>query len=372
MASIIKRQGPKNTIVWQAQVRKKGYPTQIKTFDLKGNAQKWAKKIEREMEAGTWKDTKEASELNLSKALDRYLECVTPKKRPDTQRSENLSAKNLKASLGKLSLLQVTPEKVAEYRDQRLKTLSENSVRIELSLLSNLYKIAEREWSYHGLINPVSQIIKPKIPQGRCPMLSEEQIKNLLEETQKSPNKLLYPFTLLALHTGCRSKEIRSLRWNQVFLDDGYISLTGDETKTHQSRTIPLTSAANNVFRDLREIIKKKKGVNFRISKTDMVFPARGEKSNPRDMHVGFNRAVKRAGLDNLPGFGKLRIHDLRHLCGSYLLMSGVDLETVRSVLGHRDITTTQRYLHVINEHKKNAISKIGHLGLGISISETQ
>jgi len=202
-------------------------------------------------------------------------------------------------------------------------------------------------------------------------MLSEDQIRNLLEETQKSPNKLLYPFALLALHTGCRSKEIRSLRWNQVFLDEGYISLAGNETKTHQSRTIPLTSAAKDVFKNLKEVLKKKKGENIRIKGTDMVFPARGKKGNPRDMHVGFNRAVKRAGLDSLPGFGKFRIHDLRHLCGTYLLMNGVDLETVRSVLGHRDITTTQRYLHIIDDHKKAAISKIGHLGFGNSNSET-
>jgi site-specific recombinase XerD len=85
---------------------------------------------------------------------------------------------------------------------------------------------------------------------------------------------------------------------------------------------------------------------------------------------MSFNRAVKRAGLDQLPGAGKLRIHDLRHLCGSFLVMNGVDLETIRSILGHRDLSTTQRYLHVVNQHKKNAMNKIGHLGLGSNAGE--
>jgi site-specific recombinase XerD len=76
---------------------------------------------------------------------------------------------------------------------------------------------------------------------------------------------------------------------------------------------------------------------------------------------------VKRAGLDNIPGAGKLRIHDLRHCCGSALIMNGVDLETVRKLLGHRDISTTQRYLHVIDEHMSDAISKIGHLGVSMN-----
>src|SRR5512139_3897899 len=181
MATVIRRPGPKKSIVWQAQVRKKGYPSQIKTFDRKGDALKWAKMIEHQMEVGLWKNAKEASQITLWQALDRYLNSVTPRKRPSTQTSERLSSSNLKAFMGKLSLLQVTPEKVAEYRDKRLESVSPNTVRIELALLSNLFNIAEREWSFHGLDNPVRHINKPKIPEGRCPSLSEEQIIRLLE-----------------------------------------------------------------------------------------------------------------------------------------------------------------------------------------------
>src|SRR5271165_4618529 len=50
---------------------------------------------------------------------------------------------------------------------------------------------------------------RPKIPEGRCPVLSEEQIRRLLEECRRGTTKLLYPFVLLALHTGCRSMELR-------------------------------------------------------------------------------------------------------------------------------------------------------------------
>ena len=364
MASILKRPGPKGKTVWQAQVRKKGYPAQIKTFDRKTDAQKWAKKTEHQMEAGLWKDSKEASQITLAQALDRYLDSVTPRKRPKTQTSENLSAGYLKDSMGKLSLLQITPEKVAAYRDRRLAQVSPNSVRIELALLSNLFSIAQREWSFHGLDNPVQKIHKPTIPEGRCPVLSERQIRRLLEECGKATTKLLYPFVLLALHTGCRSLELRGLRWSQVDLEGNFISLVGTETKTHRARAIPLSLAAGDILRQLAEDQKIKKVVDLSGLRVGLVFPARGDSSKPRDMHMSFDRAVKRAGLDKLPGSGKLRIHDLRHLCGTFLVMNGVDLETIRDILGHRDLATTQRYLHVVNEHKKKAISKIGHLGL--------
>jgi integrase len=365
VATILKRPGPKGKTVWQAQIRKKGYPSRIKTFDRKTDAQSWAKMVEHQMEAGLWKDSKEASQITLSQALERYLGDVTPRKRAATQVSEHLSARSLRAAMGRLSLLQVTPERVAQYRDQRLQFVAPNSVRIELALLSNLFNIAAREWSFGGLENPVRQVHRPKIPEGRCPTLSEDQIRRLLEECMKSMTKLLYPFVLLALHTGCRSMELRGLRWSQVNLDEGVISLIGAETKVHRSRAIPLTPAAQRVLRGLADEQKMNNVLDLSGNPLGLVFPARGDREKPRDMHMSFDRAVKRAHLENLPGVGKLRIHDLRHLCGTFLVMNGVDIETIRDILGHRDLSTTQRYLHVVNEHKKKAIAKIGQLGLG-------
>jgi len=364
MASILKRSGPDGKDVYQVQVRKRGYPPQIKTFDLKSNAQKWARMVEHQMETGLWRDSKEASRYTLSEALDRYLSDVTPRKRPATQRSENLSARSLKAVLGRYSLLQITPEKVAAYRDKRLQTLAADSVRIELALLSNLFNIAQREWSYSGLDNPVQRIKKPRVSEGRCPVLSEKQITCLLDECKKNSSKLLYPFVLLGLHTGCRSMELRGLRWSQVNLTEGYISLVGTETKPHRSRVVPLTQGAQSVLQELKKKAQSQNVVDMQGKPVGLVFPARGKLDEPRDMHMGFNRAVRDAKLGDLPGFGKLRIHDLRHLCGTFLVMNGVDLETVRDILGHKDLSTTQRYLHMVDEHKKKAISRIGHLGI--------
>jgi len=365
MASILKRSGKNGKIVWQAQIRKKGYPPQIKTFERKGDAQKWVKMIEHQMEAGFWKNTKEASQVTLSQALDRYLQSITPRKRPSTIASEQLSAKRLKGAMGKLSLLQVTPGKVAEYRDNRLSSVSANTVRIELALLSNLFNVAAQEWSLSGLDNPVQRIKKPQIGEGRCPILSEAQIRSLLEECRKSGSSLLYSFVLLALHTGCRSKELRSLMWSQVNLADGVITLIASGTKAKKSRAIPLTDAAKNILEELFEKAKSKAGIEKNGQPAGVVFPSVNNPYKPRDMHKNFDLAVKRAGLDNLPGAGKLRIHDLRHICGTFLLMNGADLETVREILGHRDLSTTQKYLHVVQEHKRKAINKISNLGIG-------
>ena len=155
MATIILRIGRSGKRTWQSQVRKKGYPRKTKTFDRKTDAIKWARKIEREMDEGTWRNLNGADSILFSDALHRYLSEVSIKKRPRTEVRDRLSASYLKQMLGEFTLAQVTPDKVANYRDERLKKVSPHSVRIELSLLSNLFNIARKEWAFGGMENPV-------------------------------------------------------------------------------------------------------------------------------------------------------------------------------------------------------------------------
>lgn len=71
-----------------------------------------------------------------------------------------------------------------------------------------------------------------------------------------------------------------------------------------------------------------------------------------------FLRAVRRAGL---AGRG-LTLYALRHIAASYLVMGGVDLATVREILGHTSISTTMRYTHAADAHKLAAIEKLAGL----------
>ena len=68
MATIRKR---KNN--WQVQVRKLGYPDQVKTFKSKASAAAWARKIEYEMDSGTWIDTNETRSNNIDYMIDSLI-----------------------------------------------------------------------------------------------------------------------------------------------------------------------------------------------------------------------------------------------------------------------------------------------------------
>ena len=91
MASILSRKDRDgNVIGWQARVRKKGYPLQVRTFDRKSQAQTWAKQLEVEMERGAWQDRSESEQTILTEALDRYGREVSSLKKSGPHRQSAL------------------------------------------------------------------------------------------------------------------------------------------------------------------------------------------------------------------------------------------------------------------------------------------
>jgi hypothetical protein len=99
------------------------------------------------MVRGVYIDRATSERMLLKKALARYEAEVCPTKRPSTARREKPASANLIAALGDYSLAALTPDIVANYRDQRLQEgLSASTVRLELALLSHLFTVAIKEW----------------------------------------------------------------------------------------------------------------------------------------------------------------------------------------------------------------------------------
>ena len=105
---------------WKAVIRKIGFPTTIKTFRLKKDADDWARRAEDDMVRGLFIQRGPSELLTFEKAMKRYLAEVTPTKRPFTQSGERMRSVSLIGFFGKYSLAAVTAELVAQYRDKRL------------------------------------------------------------------------------------------------------------------------------------------------------------------------------------------------------------------------------------------------------------
>jgi len=68
---------------------------------------------------------------------------------------------------------------------------------------------------------------------------------------------------------------------------------------------------------------------------------------------VLFIQHLKKSGIDHC------RIYDLRHTFASNLVMAGVDIITLKELMGHKDINMTMRYSHPTPEHKKQAVNRL-------------
>lgn len=184
MATIVKTEAG----TWKALVRKTGWPTNTKTFRTKRDAEDWARRTEDEMVRGVYiqRSGSERMTLAMAMALKRYLSEISPTKKPTTQRAEATKAQQLISLLGKYSMAALSAEIIASYRDTRLasitnrgKPTSNNTVRLELALLSHLFTVAIQEWGLGLSFNPVLNIRKPSPGEGRDRRLSAEEERRL-------------------------------------------------------------------------------------------------------------------------------------------------------------------------------------------------
>lgn len=145
----------------------------------------------------------------------------------------------------------------------------------------------------------------------------------------------LSPMTLLALNTGCRRGELTGLVWERVDLLGRVVTVTAATSKSSKTRHVPLNSAAVAAL------------TRWKLqSPSGRVFPITSQKT-------AWAALLKAARIQ------EFRFHDCRHHFASKLVMAGVDLNTVRELLGHSDLKMTLRYAHLAPEHKAAAVEKL-------------
>jgi integrase len=321
---------------WKAIIRKQGWPITSKTFRTKRDATDWARSTEDEMVRGVYISRAGAERLTVKEALQRYLKEVTPTKKPTTQRSEKITAEHLAGFLGKYSMAALSSELVASYRDHRIAAgKSNNTVRIELALLSNLFTIAIQEWGLGLTHNPVSAIRKPSPGKGRDRRLNQAEEKRLLQAVDQHSNPMLGWIVRIAIETGMRQSEILNLRTAQVDLLSRVARLT--DTKNNSARTVPLSMGAASAFKAALEN-------PLRPKTSDLIFfgePGKDGVCRP------YQFAKIWAGIKESVQIGDLHFHDLRHEAVSRLVERGLSDQEVASISGHKSMQMLRRYTHL-------------------------
>jgi len=152
----------------------------------------------------------------------------------------------------------------------------------------------------------------------------------------------LRPMVLLTMNTGLRRGEVLQLKWSDVNLLQRKIVIRGDNAKSGKTRYVPLNDEALSTLQHWQPSAEA----------MDWVFPAH-DGGRMMSIKTSWKRVLKSAAIRDF------RWHDLRHHFASRLVMKGVDLNTVRELLGHSDLSMTLRYAHLSPEHKADAVAKI-------------
>lgn len=131
-------------------------------------------------------------------------------------------------------------------------------------------------------------------------------------------------------------------KWHDVDWTNGIIHIL--KIKNSEKRELPINKTVRNI------LIKIKRDPN-----SPYVFVSFDGKPFV-DIKKSFHTALIKAKIENF------RFHDLRHTFASQLVMAGVDLLTVKELLGHKKIEMTLRYSHLSCDHKKRAVKALDGL----------
>lgn len=154
---------------------------------------------------------------------------------------------------------------------------------------------------------------------------------------------------MLGLHVGLRREEARFLAWRDVDLEAHLLRVSvkppAFTPKTHGERTVPLNQELADYLDRLRQLHPTAEWVCLN--------------AELRQWSLGLSRWARElftaAGIDREYG----TLHRLRHTFGTRLLEAGVDVETVRDLMGHADISTTARYLSSTDKRKRDAVAAL-------------
>ena len=156
----------------------------------------------------------------------------------------------------------------------------------------------------------------------------------------------LRPLGITALHPGFRKSELLSFTWEDVDFKRQSITVRAAYAKNGKSRSVPMNDVLTTTLEEVR--------ITSMI--TGSVCCSR--KGTPYcSFRTAFEHAARRAVI---PDF---TFHDLRHTFASRLVMSSVDLPTVKALMGHKDSTMTLQYTHLSSDHKRSAVRTLERFG---------
>jgi integrase len=317
-----------------------------------------------------------AQDATVGDLLREWFDLAKPELSPTTTRGYRWIVDSyILPTLGKQPLARLKPALLdrfyAKLRDeggQDGKPLSAATVRQVHAILRRALQQGVK-WGWI-VQNPASLASPPRVRSPELEPPNPEQVIALIDRaTSEDPDFGCY--LLVSATTGARRGEMCALRWSDIDLKQGTVSiskavveashsvLVEKDTKTHSSRRIALDPTSVTALKELRKRSEDRaKECGHALSKDAYAFSPEPDGSRawpPNDVTKRFIRIRDAAGLDTV------RLHDLRHFAATRMLAAGVPVRTVSGRLGHANAATTLTvYAHFVEESDVDAAATLG------------
>ncbi|MGB0632960.1 MAG: site-specific tyrosine recombinase/integron integrase [Flavobacteriaceae bacterium] len=199
--------------------------------------------------------------------------------------------------------------------------------------------------------NPLENIETPKVGTKLPITLTTKEIDDLISNVDTNSKNQIRNIAIIEMLYSCglRVTELITLKISDLYFDESIIKVTG---KGNKERFVPISKEAinyvNKYLDEERNLRKIKKG------NVDTLFlNERGSGLSRNMIYIILDQLKKKANIKK-----KIGPHTLRHSFATHLIENGADLITIQKMLGHENIVTTERYLHVSKKHLVESISK--------------
>ncbi len=254
-------------------------------------------------------------------------------------KTKKIWIKQLVEVFGNLDVKDLNTKMIEQWQSTRLKYNKPATVNRVLACLKHMInKATQWEMASEETLKKVRNVKLLEENNERLRFLTVEECQKLIANCRKH----LKPIVTVALHTGMRKGEILGLKWESIDLNHGFILL--DTTKNGERKEIPIDGTLRELFSSIPHSVES-------------VYVFTDRDGNPyKSVKRSFSTALTKAGILDF------RFHDLRHTFASHMVMAGVDLLSVKELLGHKTLKMTLRYAHLAPGHKVKAVNTLDNV----------
>ena len=274
----------------------------------------YSEKLTSILDGSYWQPKQRA--VTFRELASKYLEKSTNQRDP-------YSASAVLKHFGGMVAHEIDIECVEDWIQVRMEEVAMGTLKQEFAFCRAMYNVARKKWRKELMIreNPFSDAGMPAFCNERKRFASREEEAALYAAAQEQWVK---DIILFALHTGCRRSEILlcDVKKN-INMKDHFIKIQA--TKGGNEKTIPMSSMLYSMIERRLKVVSNS-GKLFNVSASAVRY--------------AFDQAREGAGISDL------HFHDLRHTYGSRLYHMGVDLYTIKKLMGHKSLKMTERYVH--------------------------